>query len=143
MLRGIHGDPVNPSAAIFQEHPVSSLNLSVSDNMFLRSCVVVDYTTYSYTNTSSDNVWLYFQDEKGVMRRFVFTGLSSPRGEEMADLPELGSARELECQFAGGVETLWLADEASHLTSFYRSENTTWDWVKGLKLNSAIRKICS
>lgn len=121
-IQGLYNTLSTPNTN-FTKHLVSSQNLQTSDDLFIRTCVT------SFTDVYA-TMYLYYLGREGVVRKYVFNTVYEGLNE-MYDLPDLTGAREVECQFAGGMETLWTLNNASRLTSWYRDANIKGDWNQG------------
>ncbi|KAF2679065.1 hypothetical protein K458DRAFT_435305 [Lentithecium fluviatile CBS 122367] len=122
-IQGLYGAPSSTSTN-WIVHPIASQELQTSDGLFIRTCVTTD-------NSTKTSMYLYYVDQHNVVQKYAFTGYPALEMMRMEDLPNLIGTREIECQFAGGVETLWTLNEASRLTSWYRPEATKGEWTKG------------
>ncbi|EXJ71804.1 uncharacterized protein A1O5_05614 [Cladophialophora psammophila CBS 110553] len=120
------------SSSSWSDYTLSSLELKVADSMFIRSCVP-DSDEYSYHDDA--DLYLYFASQPaGRIRKYGYSRLSAT-WKELFDLPPVTSlGREVECQFMGGYEALWMADTQSGLLQqWWRSKAAGQDWTLGVQ----------
>lgn len=105
--------------------PINSLNLAVSDSMFVRSCAPTD--SYLYPQSPAD-MYLYYGSTDGTIQKYASWSNSTngPTWQAQHDLPPIQAARGLACQISNGIENLWIINAQGFIEQWWRGKNAIW-----------------
>ncbi|KIX07084.1 uncharacterized protein Z518_05061 [Rhinocladiella mackenziei CBS 650.93] len=113
--------------------PIGSLALKVGPSMFIRSCVP---DSHNYTYGEDADLYMYFASPGGKIRKFGWwysTGPAVDGWKELFDLPPVTLGREVECELAGGIESLWIVNNETKLVEqWWRSAADGKNWTLGI-----------
>lgn len=129
-ITGRVGDSVSYYEGVADQwatHPVGNLNLTVSDNMFIRACPP------DSANLNSTLI-LYFSSPGQGLRKFGWWATGSRwQSKELNDIPDVASSAQLACQTFDAGDVLWVSNGQGQVEQWWRSANEDKNtWTQGI-----------
>jgi hypothetical protein len=114
-------------------HPVSSLNLTVSDSMFILACP-------PDSANSNSTLILYFASSGQGLRKFGWWATGSQwQSKELNDIPDLAPSAQVACQTFDTGDVLWASNGQGQVEQWWRSANESNNtWTRGMFLIDSI-----
>jgi len=113
-------------------HPVNSLNLTVSDSMFILACP-------PDSANSNSTLILYFASPGQGLRKFGWWVSWAPgwqwQSKELNDMPDLAPSAQVACQTFDTGDVLWASNGQGQVEQWWRSANESNNtWTRGMFL---------
>ncbi|OCK79171.1 hypothetical protein K432DRAFT_456095 [Lepidopterella palustris CBS 459.81] len=110
---------------------LGTLNIQVSDQMFLRACLPSNMST-DYGDPAAD-LYLYYSSIEGGIRKIGFWDGTMPAWDWLTDTPTNRSSGVVECQNdLYGMENMWIVNDQHHLEQWWHNSSTSTPWEQGI-----------
>jgi hypothetical protein len=134
-IQGITGEVGNSTsyykgvADQWATHPVSGLNLTVSNSMFILACP-------PDSANSNSTLILYFASPGQGLRKFGWWATGSQwQSKELSDIPDLAPSAQVACQTFDAGDVLWASNGQGQVEQWWRSANESKNtWTRGMFL---------
>ena len=82
---------------------------------------------YSYANNA--DLYLFYDSQEGGIKKLGFYASSGWVAIDN-DLPSTQTSGQIECQFAGGYEAVWVVNSQGYVEQWWRYINSNWNLGK-------------